>query len=169
MARRKHRHWLMMVSAASLAVSLATCGGAETCTQATCTSGASMHIPIASSAASLTGASVTACRNVTECYPGPLPAVPSPDSAGASVFFTGTTAVLGTLWQKADLSIGLDLEWHLADPSLAVDGDHYVVTLTDAAGTATPLLDKTASYQTTAPIPNACTPAPACKMSELVP
>jgi hypothetical protein len=160
--------WIALAGATLAVAAHVACGGAESCVQSKCTSGAWLHIPLTSDVASLAGAAVSVCRN-DECYTAPLPDVPSADSAGSSVSFAGTVAVLGTLWQKADRSVVLDVEWHVGDPSQTVDGDHYVVKLTNAAGVATTLLDKPATYHLTELNPEECTPATRCTIVELTP
>jgi hypothetical protein len=85
------------------------------------------------------------------------------------VVFSDTTDVVGTLWQRADQSLVLEVEWHVGSPDQAVDGDRYLVTLVDAAGGATTLLDKTATYQPTAPDPRQCAAAAPCVIADLAP
>ena len=160
----KHR-WLAFGSAALVATFLAVCGGCNPCVPSRCTSGALMTIPITSSAASLAGTTVTVCRNA-ECYTATLPDVPVAGGGGTGLFFSGTTFVLGTLWQNASGSIGLDLEWHL-DSSQLQDGDHYVVTFTNAAGVVTPVLDKTATYTQLPPSPEECAGGATCSIANL--
>ena len=161
---------LFVLGSAALAAGLfTTCGGIETsntCGKLTCTSGALLHIPLGSNAASLVGATATACRN-GECYVWPLPSLPATGSDGITAILPGATSVFGTFWLNADKSITLDVEWRMDDASQVQDGDRYVVTLTDAAGTPTTLLDKTAAYQTLAPNGDAC--APVCSYADLVP
>ena len=120
---------------------------------------------LTSSAASLAGTTVTVCRNA-ECYTATLPDVPVAGGGGTGLFFSGTTFVLGTLWQNASGSIGLDLEWHL-DSSQLQDGDHYVVTFTNAAGVVTPVLDKTATYTQLPPSPEECAGGATCSIANL--
>jgi hypothetical protein len=160
--------WIVLASAVSTLGLAVACGGSDTCVQSKCSSGAWMHIPLPSGTTGLAGAPLTVCRNV-ECYAATLPAVPSADSTGASVFFPGTSPVVATLWQQVDQTVVLDVEWHVSDSSQAVDGDHYVVTLTTAAGAPTTLLDKTAAYHLTEPNPEECTPATRCSIAELAP
>jgi hypothetical protein len=155
-------------SAALLAVVAVTCGGADTCSQATCTSGALLHIPLASSPASLTGTTVTVCRNA-ECYAATLPELPAADEASAGLAFAGASFVVGTLWQDADHTLGLDLEWHAESPDLVTDGDHYLVIFTDASGVPTTMLDRTATYSAVAPSPEECDGTASCRIAELFP
>jgi hypothetical protein len=136
--------------------------------QSKCSSGAWLHIPLATTASGLAGMSVSVCRN-SECYSASLPALLPADSTGASVFFPATTLVGGNLWQQVDGSVVLDLEWHVDGTSLVADGDHYVVSLTSAIGASTPVLDKTAVYHPTEPSLNECTPVTLCSMTELTP
>jgi hypothetical protein len=168
MARIERCGWLALASLTILGASLPSCGGSGSCIEVKCASGAWLHIPLSSPAASLAGAVVTVYRN-GEFHAASLPAVPSPDSAGASVVFPDTADLVGTLWQEADQSVVLDLEWHLGSASQAADGDHYVVTLTDAASATTTLLDKTATYQPTAPDPRQCAGAATCSIAMLTP
>jgi hypothetical protein len=156
-----------LVAAFLLAGPLASCGDSDSCVQVPCTSGAWLHIPLPAGGG-WSAASVSVCRNA-ECYVAALPAVPSPDSAGASVVFTDTTDVVGILWQRADQSLVLEVEWHVGDPSQVVDGDRYVATLVDAAGQTTLLLDKTATYQPAAPDPRQCASAAPCAIADLTP
>lgn len=145
---------------------IATCGGSETqsCGTVGCSSGAWLHIPLTSSQAAQANATVTLCRN-SECYDASLPLVPAVGSTGAALTFAATAPVVGTLAQNSDLSIVLDLEWHLADASQAQDNDRYVVTLTGLS--ATTLLDKLATYQSVAPNGAGCPPV--CSSVELTP
>lgn len=158
----------LLVAASLVAALLPCCGDSDSCVQVPCISGAWLHIPLGAGGASLSGTTVSVCRNA-ECYAAALPAVPSADSAGASLVFTGTTDVVGTLWQEADQSLVLEIEWHVGSVSQAVDGDRYVVTLVDAAGRATPLLDKVATYQATTPDPRQCAAAAPCVIADLAP
>jgi hypothetical protein len=164
MARTERCGWIAL---ALLTLLLPACGGSDGCTEVTCTSGAWLHIPLPLPAASLVGATVAVSRN-SEAYAAPLPVdVLSPDSGVAVVF--ASSDVAGILWQQPDQSVVLDIEWHLGSASEAVDGDHYVVTLTDAASVTTPLLDGSATYQPTVPDPRQCTGAATCSIAELTP
>ncbi len=149
-----------------LAAFLATCGGADTCVQSKCTSGASLAIPLASPPAS--GTTVTVCRNA-ECYTAALPELPAAAEASAGLAFTGVTFVVGTLWQDANHSVGLDVEWQAGGPDAVVDGDHYVVTLTLPSGASTTLLDQIATYSTLPPDPKECSPEPTRRIAQLTP
>jgi hypothetical protein len=159
--------WFVLVCVSYVMGLVMACGGSDTCVESKCISGAWMHIPVAP-ATGLAGGTLSVCRN-TECYTATLPPVPPADSAGASVFFAGTESVLATLWQQLDQTVVLDVEWHVGDSSQAAEGDHYVVTLTTAAGGAGTLLDKLATYHLTEPNPEECTPATICSITELVP
>jgi len=167
---RTGSHRLFVLGLAALAAGIfATCGGVETsntCGKLKCTSGAALHVALGSDAASLVGATASVCRN-TECYAWPLPSLPAKGSDGTTAIFPGATSVYGTFWLNANMSITLDIEWRVDDASQVQDGDHYVVTLTDAAGTATTILDKTATYQSLAPNGDGC--APVCSYADLVP
>jgi hypothetical protein len=158
----------LLVAASLVVALLPCCGDTDSCVQVPCVSGAWLHIPLGASGASLSGTTVSVCRNV-ECYAAALPAVPSPDSAGASLVFSVTPDVVGTLWQKADQSLVLEVEWHLGSVSQAVDGDRYLVTLVDATGRTTPLLDQVATYQATTPDPRQCPGAAPCVIADLSP
>jgi hypothetical protein len=163
------RNWLALASAVFGAGWLATCGDSKSCVPSKCASGALMTIPLASTASGLTGASVTACRN-TECYTAQLPAVPAAGDTEATLYFTGTAYVLGALWQDSSRAIGLDIEWLASSSPLPVqDGDHYVVTLTSAAGVATTVLDKVATYAPLPPNPEECSGSAVCQIAELTP
>jgi hypothetical protein len=164
---RGNMRWFPLSFAASALGLAVACGGSDTCVESKCISGAWMHISLPPGLNGLEGAPLTVCRNV-ECYIANLPAVPSPDSTGASVFFPGSP-VVATLWQKVDQTAVLDVEWHVDDSSQTVDGDHYVVTLEATAGSPTTLLDQTAVYHLTEPDPNECTPEVRCSIVELVP
>jgi hypothetical protein len=80
---------------------------------------------------------------------------------------SSTADITGTLWRNSDSSITLDIEWDIADQSLLVDGDHYVVTIADGAGVATTVLDKTATYARSAP--GAADSGPICLQATLSP
>ena len=157
-----------LCSAALATMFFAMCGGSEgkTCGTAGCTSGAWMHIPLASSVANQANTTVTVCRN-TECYTSALPAVPAVGGAGTDLVFAAATFVVGNLYQGTNQSIGLDLEWRVDAASQVQDGDRYVVTFTDATGATTTMLDKTATYQVLAPNGDTC--APVCSYTELTP
>jgi hypothetical protein len=127
-----------------------------------------MKIPITTSAAALVGTTVTACRNTTECYTATLPEVPAAGSGGAGVYFTNATSLRGNLSQSATGAIELDLEW-LLDAVQLQDGDHYVVTFTSAAGAATTMLDKTATYAPLPPSPEECAGSATCSIANLGP
>lgn len=156
----------VLAGAALLAASIATCGGADVCIQVKCTSGAAMEIPLASLPTS--GTTVTVCRNA-ECYTAPLPELPGAEEASAGLSFAGATFIVGTLWQEANHSVGLDLEWRTGSAEAVVDGDRYVVTLTDPAGTTTAVLDRTATYALLEPSPEQCSPSPTCRIARLQP
>ena len=160
---------LFALCSATLATTFfAMCGGSEsnTCGTAGCTSGAWLRIPLASSVASQANTTVTVCRN-TECYTSVFPAVPAVGGAGTDLVFPAATFVVGTLYQDTDQSIELDIEWRVDAASQVQDGDHYIVTFTDATGATTTMLDKTATYRALAPDGDAC--APVCSYTELTP
>jgi hypothetical protein len=157
---------LVLASAWLLAAVVASCGGADACVQSQCTSGAALEIPLAAVPAS--GTTVKACRN-GECYTAALPELPTAEEATAGLSFTGAPLVVGILWQDAAGSVELDLEWHLASSDEAVDGDHYVVTLTEPSGTETTVLDQVATYLLVPPSPEQCSPAPSCRIAHLRP
>jgi len=118
---------------------------------APCTSGAWLHISLSSTVATLAQPTVTVCRN-SVCYTSVFQQLPSIGSGGTpEQAMSDTAAITGTLWRKSDGSVSLDIEWRIDDQSQLVDGDHYVVTLADGAGTATAVLDKTATYVMSAP------------------
>ena len=156
----------IVVTALLFAALVASCGGADACVQIKCSSGASMEIPLASMPAS--GTVVTVCRN-TECYPATLPDLPVAEEASAALSFTGATFVVGILWQDTAHSVGLDLEWRADSPDAVVDGDRYVVTLTDPSGTATTVLSQTATYVSVAPSPDQCSSEATCRIAQLSP
>ena len=94
--------------------------------------------------------------------------MPAAGGGGASLFFSGTTSVSGTLWQAANQAIELDIEWHL-DSTQLQDGDHYVVTFTNAGGVATTMLDKTATYTQLSSTPEQCPGGATCSIADLSP
>jgi hypothetical protein len=165
MTIRDHTGWVVFGAAALLAAIAPACGGADACMAVKCTSGAWMDIPLA--AAPAAGTAVTVCRNA-ECYTAALPELPAADEASAGLSFPGVTFVMGTLWRDADGTVGLDLEWYLGSADAVADGDRYVVTFTDASGTATVKLDKLATYSTVAATPEACGPVD-CRIAQLSP
>jgi hypothetical protein len=127
-----------------------------------------MHIPVPSAPSQLSGATLGVCRNL-ECYTATLPALPAANTGGVAVYFPSDSPVLATLSQQVDQTVVLDVEWHVADVSQTVDGDHYVVTMTSGTGSPSALLDKTAAYHPTQPSPEECTPAASCSIAELAP
>lgn len=135
-----------------------SCGFSKTCTEMGCTSGAGIGIDLASSAATLTGQTATVCRN-TECYAAVVPA-PADAELGRVFAFPGTTAVQGTLWNNADQTSRLDVNWQLPYGSPGPQStDHYVVTVTTAAGATTTLFDKTTTrYEKASPNGDDCGP-----------
>jgi hypothetical protein len=166
MGKRGGRRFVL-VGAGLGAALLSACGDDNPCIPSQCTSGALLQIPVGTSAAALVGTTATVCRN-TECYTATLPEVPAAGGGGVGVFFTDTAPVSGTLWQAPTGTIELDLEWQL-DSTQVQDGDHYAVTFTSAAGTATTLLDQTATYAPTAPGPGECSGGPVCRIAVLAP
>lgn len=164
----KKLRWLAFGAAGLAGLVLGTCGGMDTCGEPKCVSGAWMHIPVGAAPATLVGTTVQVCRN-DECYLAAMPDLPTAGGAGATLYFAGATFVLGTYWQEADESIGLDLEWRVAGPEEAADGDHYVVTFVDAAGIASTMLDKIAVYRQSEPSPEECAHGARCRVVELTP
>jgi hypothetical protein len=174
MTRNRGFGWLALLGAGLGASLLAVCGGSEQCVPSQCASGALLQIqlvppPSGGTGPSITlvglpGGTLTVCRN-DECYFATLPDAPAPGGAEASLAFAGTELVAGSIWQNADQSIDMNVEWHLT-PEQAVNGDHYVVT---ASRLPTSLLDKTASYSPTTPGPNECPGGPVCQIAVLVP
>jgi len=147
--RLRLRDRFVLVCFATLApVLAAACGGSEranVCVLATCSSGASLQVSLASSVAALTQPKITVCRNDV-CYDW-LPAPLSPTiSGGTTEGISNAAAITGTFWRNSDGTVSLDIEWTINDESQLVDGDHYVVKLADGAGVATTILDKTATY-----------------------
>lgn len=167
MRSRKYQGFVVGV-AVLVTVVVGTCGGVENCSQPKCASGAWMHIPMAVAPAGLVGSTVQVCRN-DECYQTAMPDLPTAGGAGATLYFAGATFVLGNYWRLENESIGLDVEWHIADPGQAVDGDHYVVSLMDAAGAASIMLDKIATYQESERSPEECANGARCMVVELTP
>jgi hypothetical protein len=168
MTGNRNYRWFGLACAGLGATLLTVCGDSKPCVPSKCTSGALLQVPIAASAASLVGTMVTVCRNTTECYMATLPDVPAAGSGGTGVYFKEATSLQGTLWQAASALIELDLEWQL-DSTQLQDGDHYVVTLTSAAGMTTTMLDKTAVYAPVAPAPDQCTGGMTCSSADLTP
>ncbi len=167
-----HAHAAHTVFAATLGVALfaASCGGADSCIQVRCASGASMSIPLAALPAS--GTVVTVCRNDT-CYQATVPEVPGlPDAGEAStrLAFTDAAFVVAILWQGADRSVELQIEWREENSEMLADGDRYLVTLTDVSGATTPLLSQTATYLPVTPVADQCeSSAPPCRIAQLHP
>ena len=121
----------------------------DVCSLASCTSGASLQMSLSPSVASMTQPKITVCRNDV-CYvwsPAPLPM----QTGGSTEAITPDAAITGIFWHNSDGTVSLDVEWAIGDESQLVDGDHYVVKLADGAGTATTVLDKTATYVRNAP------------------
>jgi hypothetical protein len=79
------------------------------------------------------------------------------------VQFPNTDMVVGTLWRTAGDLVHLEIEWREEGP--VMDGDHYVVILTDVAGNASTLLDGYATYTDVSPNGEDC--APTCRIAEL--
>jgi hypothetical protein len=159
--------WFVLLGAGLGAALLSACGDDNPCVPSQCTSGALLKIPVATSTAALVGSTATVCRNA-ECYTATLPGVPAASGGGEGVFFTDPAPVSGTLWQATTGAIELDLEWQL-DSTQVQDADHYTVTFTSAAGTATTVLDQTATYAPTAPGPGECPGGPVCQIAVLTP
>jgi len=134
------------------------CDFGKTCTQMGCTSGAGIRIDLPSSAATLTGQTVTVCRNA-ECYAAVIPP-PGEAGTGKPLSFPGAAAVNGTLQNDADQTSQLYVTWQLPWNSPAPQSaDRYVVTLTNSAGTTTTLFDKTTtSYEKLSPNGDDCGP-----------
>jgi len=173
MGNRRQR-WRVLVCAGLAATLLSVCGGSTACVPSQCTSGALMKIQLVPAPSYGTGPSITrvgigggpitVCRN-DECFSSTLPDEPAPGGAEASLAFAGTDLVVGSIWQNADQSIDMDIEWHLAAEQV-VNGDHYVVT---RDGFPTSLLDKAATYTPTTPGPDACAGGPVCQVVVLTP
>jgi hypothetical protein len=157
-----------------IGIAVATIGAAGTachdnsqsCTTAGCSSGVLMQLSLSPGSSPLSGTTVNVCRN-SECHSAVLPAMPEAGGAGAPIVFADTNAVLGTLWLEASQTIGIDLEWHVDDASLLVDGDRYVVSLGSDPGTAAVMLDQTATYQILRPNGDQCPPV--CTYAVLTP
>ena len=98
-----------------------------------------------------------------------MPELPGVQEASAGLSFPDATFVVGILWQGADQTVGLDLEWQVVSADAVADGDHYLVALVDPSGAETILLDKTATYATVAPTPEQCSPSPTCRIAQLSP
>jgi hypothetical protein len=145
-------------------LSFVTCGGPEgrSCASVDCLPGAWLRIQELSSPAGLDGATVTACRN-DQCRVAALPPVPASSGDAATVQFPNTDMVVGTLWRTAGDLVRLEIEWREEGP--VMDGDHYVVILTDVAGNASTLLDGYATYNDVSPNGEDC--APTCRIAEL--
>lgn len=148
------KHRFVRLGLALLALVLAgACGDSkpvDVCALASCSSGASLQVLLASSVASLTQPKITVCRNDV-CFDwSPAPLSPTV-TGGTTEAIPSAAAITGTFWRNSDGTVTLDVEWIINDESQLVDGDHYVVRLADGAGTPTTLLDKTATYTQSAP------------------
>jgi hypothetical protein len=149
--------WLALrcgVVALASVPALANCS--KTCTEAGCLSGASMSINMQSTPGALVGQTATVCRN-TECYSALLPTTSSASSAFRFPF-AGTTQVDGELWALPDQSTRLFIEWRSMDSIQPQSVDRYTVSLTDAAGSSSTLLDRTATYRKESPNGDDCGP-----------
>jgi hypothetical protein len=142
---------------------LANCS--KTCTEAGCKSGAAMSINMQSTPGSLAGQTATVCRN-SECYSALLPTTSTASSASRFPF-AGTTHVNGELWALPDQSTRLNIEWRNMNDTQPQSADRYTVSLTDAAGTSSTLLDKTATYLKASPNGDDC--GPICWYANLSP
>jgi hypothetical protein len=149
--------------AIALALALANCS--NTCEEAGCISGASMGIDMQSSPGSLAGQTATVCRN-TECYSALLPTTSSA-SSDSRFAFAGTTQVEGELSVMPDQSTRLLIRWRDMDETQPPPTDRYTVSLTDAAGTSSTLLDKVATYSKSSPNGDDC--GPICWQASLSP
>ena len=151
------------VIALAYVFALANCS--KTCNEVGCKSGVSMGINIQSSPGSLAGQTATVCRN-TECYLALLPTTSSASSVSRFTF-AGTTQVEGELSALPDQSTRLLIKWRYMDETQPPSTDRYTVSLTDAAGTSSTLLEKTATYSKSSPNGDDC--GPICWHAELSP
>ena len=151
--------------AIALAYVFALANCSKTCNEAGCISGASVGINMQSSPGSLAGQTAAVCRN-TECYSALLPTVASASSVSRFTF-AGTTQVEGELSALPDQSTRLLIKWRNMDETLPPLTDRYTVSLTDAAGTSSTLLDKTATYSKSSPNGDDC--GPICWQASLSP
>jgi len=171
MTRVKQNRWLVMAAAVLGAMVLGTCGDSKSCVPANCVSGALMHIVLDTRPCSAPcisqrlGGPLTVCRN-SECYSTVLPDVAPAGGAESDLFFADTTVVVGALWQNADQTTSIDIEWRLNADQVA-NGDHYVVTW--GSPVATTLLDEVATYSPTQPVADQCASDPVCQIAELSP
>ncbi len=149
----------------ALAYVLALANCSKTCNEAGCISGTSMGINMQSSPGSLAGQTATVCRN-TECYSALLPTTSSATSVSRFTF-AGTTQVEGELSALPDQSTRLLIKWRNMDETQPPSTDRYTVSLTDAAGTSSTLLDKTATYLKSSPNGDDC--GPICWHADLSP
>ena|ERR1039458_3602194 len=158
--------WLTFCCGAiALAFLLALANCSKTCNEAGCKSGASMGINMQSTPGSLAGQTATVCRN-TECYSALLPTTAS-TSSFSTFRFADTTQVSGELWALPDQSTRLLIEWRNMNDAQPRSADRYTVSLTDAAGTSSTLLDETATYLKSSPNGDDC--GPICWHADLSP
>ena len=140
----------------ALALLLALTNCSKICNEAGCKSGASMSINVQSTPGSLAGQTVTVCRNA-ECYSALLPTITS-TSSFSTFRFVDTTQVSGELLALPDQSTRLLIEWRNMDEIQPPSTDRYTVSLADAAGTSSTLLDRTATYLKSSPNGDDCGP-----------
>lgn len=148
---RTRQWWFRALAMAALA-GTGACGGTEGASNVpACFPGALLHAQLSPNVATMSQPTFSLCRNDVACYawtPAPLPKTGSGgDSEYVAVPAVSPFSILATLWRNKDGSVTLDVEWRTADASLLANGDHYVVTLADGAGTPVPIFDKTAVYE----------------------
>ena len=116
---------------------LALASGCDSCPEPSC--GPPVIIRLNLAAPPQSGDQVVACH-LDACVTAPRPAAAAPSDDAALLFEPGP--VSGSLHTRADGSLQLVVSWVDPDP----EGDRYMLTVRDAAGTALASVEATATF-----------------------